>query len=274
MRPSTSSFRRSIPRSVGTSWPKSSTRSPLATNGPYRSSLEPARRHPFEDAEPEEYLLQVGVARVERFAAPDRQLPRLHALQVRLGRAHVPPAAVVAVGMRSGAEAHVRPPLPVAEVVKAPVPGPGPVRDLVVAGSRRRARSSQASWYMSACRSGSGAGRAPAATCRPERRRRLDRERVRAHVLGREHDRLAERALPRLDRLAVRPVDQIEAEIHVAAARAARECGPHRAGRCTRSSDASTQDRTIAHPSRAGRSPPPAARAARLRRRCRGSPRS
>ena len=77
------------------------------------------------------------------------------------------------------------------------------------------------------------AGRTPARTCRPagpgragndagrdlapERCRGLDRERIRGDVLRAEIDRLRQRAPPRLDRLAVRAVDEIE--VHVAVPR-------------------------------------------------------
>ena len=57
------------------------------------------------------------------------------------------------------------------------------------------ARRSSASTYLSAWSSSSGAAASPAATALPERRARLDGERVRAHVLGLERERGVERAL-------------------------------------------------------------------------------
>ena len=52
----------------------------------------------------------------------------------------------------------------------------------------------------------------PAATALPERRARLDRERVRAHVLGLERERGVERGLPVGDGLTGRAVDEVEVD--------------------------------------------------------------
>ena len=81
----------------------------------------------------QEHLLEVGVGGLEALLAADRELAALDAGHVLLGRAGVPPAMVLAVGVRAGAQSQVRPALPVPEVVPALEPRLRPVRDLVVA---------------------------------------------------------------------------------------------------------------------------------------------
>ena len=93
-----------MPRSVGTSAPSFSRSKPLATNGSERSSST-HERHTFEDAQSEEHLFEVGVARFEQFVTADREPSRLDQRQVLLRRTHVPPPMVVAVRVRPGAKA-------------------------------------------------------------------------------------------------------------------------------------------------------------------------
>ena len=85
VRASTSSFSSSMPRSVGTSEPSSSMSRPLSMNGSADVVLDPARRDALEDAQPQEHLLEVGVARdrapprprrAARLARPSRGTPR------------------------------------------------------------------------------------------------------------------------------------------------------------------------------------------------------
>src|SRR5207245_7194845 len=95
--------------------------------------IEPRRRHALEDPELQEDLLEVRIGGIERFRATDRELAGLDLLHVRLGRSHVPPADVVPVPVGAGAQADVRPTLPITEVVYALEARTGPVRDLIVA---------------------------------------------------------------------------------------------------------------------------------------------
>ena len=212
-----------MPRSVGTRWPSSRTRSPLSTIRLLAAVVDPARGDALEDPKAEEHLLEVGVGRLELLGATDRQLAALDHRQVLLGRTDVPRPPAVAVPVRARAEPDVGPPLPVPEVVPALVAGPRPVRDLVVAVAglaEQAARRLEHVGLQVGVRRRHVAARHLAA----ERRRRLDRERVRADVRRRQRDRLLERPLPRLDRFPVRPVDQVE--VHVVVARRAR--GPER----------------------------------------------
>ena len=84
-------------------------------------------------------------------------------------------------------------------------------------GGRRRARTSSA-WSSS-----SGRGASPGGDRLAERRARLDRQRVRAHVLGPERERGVERRVPVGDRLARRAVDEVEVQ--------PRRCPPRRGRR-------------------------------------------
>ncbi len=64
-----------------------------------------------------------------------------------------------------------------------------------------------------------------------ERRRRFDRERVRADVLRRQVDRLLQRPLPRVQALAVRAVDEVEVHVLVAGGAGGDERPSHAVGR-------------------------------------------
>src|SRR5688572_7226225 len=68
---------------------------------------------------------------VEDLFAADRLLAALDHVEVALGRAHVPEASSVLVGVRAAAEAAVVALAPVQEVVATLVPGLRPVADLV-----------------------------------------------------------------------------------------------------------------------------------------------
>ena len=204
-----------MPRSVGTSAPSSSRRRPLSRNGAAFSGSTQRRRDALEDPQAEEDLLEVGVATA-------RAAPRRRPGACRPRRATGTPRAggrSTSVGRRGTSARRRR----ARGTGAAPSSrGCGRTRSRASpssrprsAGTRRRASTSHASSNMSACRSGSGGGTTPCCDLAAERRRGLDRERVRAHVLGREVDRLAQRALPRLERLAVGAVDQVEVHVRV-----------------------------------------------------------
>ena len=152
--------------------------------------------------------------------------------------------------------------------------GWGPVRDLVVAVARVAEQPARRLEHLG-LEVGVGRRRVASRHLAAERRRRLDRERVRADVRRRQRDRLLERPLPRLERLPRRAVDQVE--VHVVVARRARGSERRRrptpAGAPAPARRAPT-GRTTARPSTGGRSPPPATRRASARPPCRGSPRS
>jgi hypothetical protein len=60
---------------------------------------------------------------------------------------------------------------------------------------------------------GIGPGYLPRRDLSTERRRGLDRERVRRDVLGSEGNRFVQGAPPGLERLSIRAVDQVEAQV-------------------------------------------------------------
>src|SRR5947208_597863 len=70
--------------------------------------------------------------RSETLLPSHRKPSQPNEVHVLLRRANVPPATAVAIRVGSRAQSQIRPPLPVAQVVRAAVPGERPVRDLVV----------------------------------------------------------------------------------------------------------------------------------------------
>ena len=129
--------------------------------------------------------------------------------------------------MRPRTEAQIRPTLPVAKVVDASVTGLGPVRHLVVLVAGRAEEVARHPVHV-CLEIGVGSRRSPRRHRSPERRRRLDRQPIRRNVLGFERDRLHQRAPPRLERLAVRAVDQIEIDVVEPGITRSRESPPNR----------------------------------------------
>src|SRR2546426_4033585 len=76
--------------------------------------FDPRGRDALEDPQPQEDLFEVGIRWLQALLAADRQLTRLDAGHVLLRGADVPPAMVLTVGMRAGAETNVGPPFPIA----------------------------------------------------------------------------------------------------------------------------------------------------------------
>ena len=205
-----------MPRSVGTSEPSSSWSRPLSRNGSARSRVDPRRRDALQDPQAQEHLLEVGVRRLEPLVAAERQLARLDARHVLLGRTDVPPAAVVAERVRAGAEPEVRRAAP-------STPGCGGTRTPASPSSRPRSGGSRRR----------AAGRTPRRTCRPAG---PDRARaptpvctlrpsavagsiVSAYALmcsGARSIACSQRPLPRVQALAVRAVDEVEVHVLVA----------------------------------------------------------
>ncbi len=163
MRPRTSSFSSNMPRSVGTSEPsflggdlppqRNRAVGRPRTRGGTPGRCEVAGTSP-----------RIAHPQAQGSLAADRCLPRRRPSYCSGGRRFH--HRLVAERVGAGAEPDVRPALPVPEVVHAFEPRLGPVRYLVVdvAGICKQA---QAASNMSAWRSGSGAGTAPAATFRP-----------------------------------------------------------------------------------------------------------
>ena len=119
----------SRPRTVSTARPSRRSTSPSSSSARARASQgTPARR-----AQRERERLEGPLLGGEHLAAGLGRATGRDGVDVALGRADVPPAHPVAVAVGGRADAHVVALLPVELVVPAPVPGPGPVGDLLPA---------------------------------------------------------------------------------------------------------------------------------------------
>ena len=197
MRARTSSFSSSMPRSVGTKRAELVGDQAALDERRRHLFVDPAGRDAFEDAHAQEHLLEVGVGGLEVLLSADREFAALDALHVLLGRAGVPPAVVVAVGVRARAEAQVRAGAPSSRGCDGTRIPAWPSSRPRSAGSRRRASARRPRANMSACRSGSGSGVAPLATARPSGVAGSIGERVGADVLGRERRSSRAASVPR-----------------------------------------------------------------------------